>query len=336
MYHSARKLRQFVRKITVKDGLLGLKFAFPTLMAGISVTQLGLDEAELATQKPVASSADIPAKAATAVAAEAESTTTATTAATTAVATTATATATPTAATTTTAPSGPYDEEGNMLVEIDRPEALLLDEDLKIEWIRMEKEEKAKGKGGKAGATSKLTTTTTTKPAWQDGVLPREVITTWMNGVAVSGAAKGKRATAISNPRVTRPAEAVLPRREASQGLTSLAIVNPDNAAVHVDPNGEALYRPPAPMRGAAGDNAAMNSAISMKQTLGRLVPGSAGGPVTTTLACFKEDRRNFLKPVSAATMEYTCHSHQIQKRSFVYPYNHIILSYLLYNLFAL
>ena len=258
MYHSARRLRQFVRKITVKDGLLGMKFAFPTLMAGISIAQLGLDEAELAAQKPTASELT-PSKASTS--------------------------------------TGPYDDEGNMLVEIDRPEMLLTDEDLKIEWIRMDKEDKNKSKNShSSAATAAAASKSSTRSPFPDSVIPREIITSWISGVGTSGGS-GKRATAISNPRLTRPAEAVLPRRDASQGLTSLAIVNPDNAAVHVDPNGEALFRPPT-MRGAGGDNAAMNSAISMKQTLSRLAPSSGSGPVTATVACFKEDRRNLIKPV--------------------------------------
>ena len=195
-------------------------------------------------------------------------------------------------------------------MEIDRPEALLADEDLKIEWIRMDKEEKAKAKSGAVSAAkSAKKTTSTTRPALPDAVIPRDIVTTWMNGVAANSTAVSKRgaaaATAISNQRLTRPAGAVMTRRDSSQGLTSLAIVNPDNAAVHVDPNGEALYRPTQPTSARGGsldNNASMSAAISMKQTLNRLAPVSAasgaGGVSAVTLAGFKEDRRNLVKPV--------------------------------------
>ena len=112
----------------------------------------------------------------------------------------------------------------------------------------------------------------------------------------------------------------VLPRRDLrADGLTSLAIINPDNAAVHVDANGDALFRPQASAaRGGGGggsyDNADIGAAISLKQTLGRLATptppttssssssgaaaASSSSSSSVSISGFKEDRRNMLKPV--------------------------------------
>ena len=257
-----------------------MKLAFPALLADIGVEELGLDEAELTGEDGGAAGT--------------------------------TAAAASTAAASTA--MGARDDEGNLVVEIEEPTELLADEDLKIEWILKEKEDNKNTTTTLSSKTKNTKSTTSSAAAapipkrnapLADSATSQEILTSWINGVGNAGR---KSSTPISNPTRgnIRPISA-LPRRNRAEGLTSLSILNPDNAFVHVDANGEALYRPPASSFSRGADNSSMSSAISLKQTLNRLAPSSSSSAPSGLIAGFKEDRRNMLKPVKYIGVSSFC-----------------------------
>jgi len=211
IYHTARKLRHFVRKTLAKEGLLGFKFNFPTFLANISILELGLSEADLVENNNAA-----------------------------------------------------RDEEGNLTVELPQPAEP--DQDVKMECSKLEKES-SKPRHLKLPELKR-------QRAMVDCASQPEILTPWISAVGNAGITRNSTA-------ICKRKSVVSTRQEDLNAMTTLAILNPDNAGIHTDANGEAAYR---------GSDTEV--AVSLKQMLGRVTTGSGA------IATFREDRRNIVKPI--------------------------------------